>query len=409
MTRDYSHRLGKKKVKFVRKDGTPVTGKDIEVKMYCHEFLFGTGLFDVIPYVCGEMKPEEEEAFEKIFRKWIALFNNATFPFYWQRFEPERGKPRIEQTLKAAYWLKQQNVVIKGHPLCWHTLTAPWLNEMSNEQIVKEQVKRIHRDVKAFKGGIDIWDVVNEAVIMPVFDKYGNGITRICKEMGRVKLLKTMFEAAREENDSAELLINDFNLSSNYEILIDGCLNAGVPIDEIGLQTHQHQGYMGEERLLEILERYEQFQKPLHFTEITLTSGHIMPPHIMDLNDYKIDDWPTTPEFEDRQAREFTEMYEILFSHQLVRTAVSWNFVDGGWLNAPGGLLRKDGSVKPAYEALYELIHKKWWTDTKTATDENGEAVIEGYRGDYNLICCGNKVNLALRNREEKETEIFVI
>lgn len=71
MTRDYSHRLGKKKVKFVRKDGTPVTGKEIEVKMYCHEFLFGTGLFDVIPYVCGEMKPEEEEAFEKIFRKWI--------------------------------------------------------------------------------------------------------------------------------------------------------------------------------------------------------------------------------------------------------------------------------------------------------------------------------------------------
>ena len=129
---------------------------------------------------------------------------------------------------------------------------------------MKEQVKRIHRDVKAFKGVIDIWDVVNEAVIMPVFDKYGNGITRICKEMGRVKLLKTMFEAAREENDSAELLINDFNLSSNYEILIDGCLNAGVPIDEIGLQTHQHQGYMGEERLLEILERYEQFQKPLH-------------------------------------------------------------------------------------------------------------------------------------------------
>lgn len=199
MTRDYSHRLGKKKVKFVRKDGTPVTGKDIEVKMYCHEFLFGTGLFDVIPYVCGEMKPEEEEAFEKIFRKWIELFNNATFPFYWQRFEPERGKPRIEQTLKAADWLKQQNVVIKGHPLCWHTLTAPWLNEMSNEEIVKEQVKRIHRDVKAFKGVIDIWDVVNEAVIMPVFDKYDNGITRICKEMGRVKLLKTMFEAAREE------------------------------------------------------------------------------------------------------------------------------------------------------------------------------------------------------------------
>ena len=154
---------------------------------------------------------------------------------------------------------------------------------------------------------------------------------------------------------------------------------------------------MGKEKLLEVLERFEVFGKPLHFTEITLTSGHIMPPEIVDLNDYKVDEWPTTPEFEDRQAREFTEMYEILFSHPLVRTAYTWNFVDGGWLNAPAGFLRKDGSTKPVYDAAYDLIRRQWWTNGETVTDENGEAVIEGFRGDYKISCCGQEMELALR------------
>ena len=56
---------------------------------------------------------------------------------------------------------------------------------MSNADILKEEKARIRREVSGFKGLIEMWDVINEAVIMPVFDKYDNGITRICKEMGR--------------------------------------------------------------------------------------------------------------------------------------------------------------------------------------------------------------------------------
>jgi GH35 family endo-1,4-beta-xylanase len=279
----------------------------------------------------------------------------------------------------------------------------------SNEEIIKKQVARINRDVGYFAGTIDMWDVINEVVIMPIFDKYDNAITRICKELGRVRTVKTMFDAARATNPDAKLLINDFNLSTNYQILIDGCLNSGVEIDEIGLQTHMHQGYMGKDRLMEILERFEVFGKPLHFTEITLTSGHIMPPEIDDLNDYKIDSWPSTPEFEDRQAKEFVEMYEILFAHPLVRTAYSWNFVDGGWLGAPAGILRADGSAKPVYDALYDLIRKQWWTDTEVVTDENGEATVEGFRGDYKLTCMGAETDLALRQGQLEGVKTFVI
>lgn len=390
--------MGRKTIRITRKDGSPVVGQAVKFDMQKHEFLFGGGMFEAVEYASGEMSdPAKREAFERVFEKWIAIMNNATLPFYWGRFEPVEGHPRTSQTLAGAKFLKDHGVTLKGHPLCWHTVCADWLMKYPTDVILQKQLARIRRDVADFKGLIDMWDVINEVVIMPVFDKYDNAVTRICKQLGRVKTVREVFTAARDTNSDATLLINDFNLSQSYQILIDGCLNAGVPIDEIGLQTHQHQGYMGKEKLLEVLERFEVFGKPLHFTEITLTSGHIMPPEIVDLNDYKVDEWPTTPEFEDRQAREFTEMYEILFSHPLVRTAYTWNFVDGGWLNAPAGFLRKDGSTKPVYDAAYDLIRRQWWTNGETVTDENGEAVIEGFRGDYKISCCGQEMELALR------------
>jgi GH35 family endo-1,4-beta-xylanase len=395
--------MGQKKIRVISKDGTALAGKPVKVEMQRHEFLFGAGVFgtptfDVVSYASGEMKDSaNREAFEQRFEKWEALMNNATLPFYWGGFEPEEGKPRNVQVMAGAKFLKERGITLKGHPLCWHTGCANWLLKYSNAEIIRKQIERIKRDVSYHAGVIDMWDVINEVVIMPVFDKYDNAITRICKELGRVKTVKTMFDTARETNPEGKFLINDFNLSQSYQILIDGCLNSGVPIDAIGLQTHMHQGYMGGDRLEEVLARYEVFGLPLHFTEITLISGAIMPPEIVDLNDFKNDDWATTPEFEDRQAREFVEMYEILFSHPLVSTAYSWEFVDGGWLNAPAGLLRKDGSAKPAYDALYELIRKRWWTNTEVITDENGEAVIEGFRGDYKLTCLNATTEIALR------------
>jgi GH35 family endo-1,4-beta-xylanase len=201
-------------------------------------------------------------------------------------------------TLASAKWLKDNGITVKGHPLCWHTVCANWLMDYDNATILQKQLDRITRDVSAYKGVIDYWDVINEVVIMPVYDRYDNAITRICKEYGRIKLCKEVFEAAKAANPDATLLINDFNLSESYRILIDGLLNAGVPISAIGIQTHQHQGYMGREKIEDILDRYSFFGLPLHFTENTFVSGHLMPPEIVDLNDYQPAEWPSTPEGE---------------------------------------------------------------------------------------------------------------
>ena len=378
------HRRASARLQILNPDGTAAANRRVTVDQRSHQFLFGCGAFDAVQL----MKTQDESRkpfLSQRMDQWLKLFNYGTLPFYWGRYEPAEGKTAYQETMAAAKWLKDQGVRVKGHPLCWHTACAPWLMAFSNEEILHRQLERIHRDVTAYKGVIDMWDVINEVVIMPVFDKYDNAITRICKDLGRIRLVKEVFAAARESNPDAVLLINDFNTSVSYEILLEGLLEAGVPISAIGIQSHQHQGYWGLEKLNDVLTRFSRFKLPIHFTENTLISGEIMPPHIVDLNDWQVESWPSTKEGEERQAREISEMYSVLFAHPLVEAITTWDFNDGCWLKAPSGFVREDNSEKPSYHALMKLIHGEWETHETLTTDSEGCLSFTGLKGEYAL------------------------
>lgn len=386
---------------------TPLVHQDVVVSQMRHGFLFGNAAFDLVPLTNGEYRGEDREKAEQRVDKFLALFNAATLPFYWARFEPERGKPQTKALKNAAEWCVQHHLPVKGHPLCWHTLTADWLLSMNNSEILQAQLDRITRDVTDFRGLIDTWDVINEAVIMPIFDKYDNGITRLCKEKGRINTIKAMFEATKAANPSATLLINDFDVSPAYDILVEGCLEAGLKIDVIGIQSHMHQGYWGVEKTLHVLKQFSRFNLPIHFTETTLVSGNIMPPEIVDLNDYQVEVWPTTPEGEERQAREVVQHYQTLFAHPLVESITWWDFADGGWLNAPAGLIREDGSSKPAYDELLNLVKKEWWiSPTRLTTDERGQVRFSGFPGDYELMLGDRRISFSVSRENASRIEV---
>ncbi len=398
----YDHRKSKIQLHITNADGTPAALKQVTAAQTKHQFLFGVGAFDAVPYANGEADEAQREQLHDRLKKMFTLNNFGTLPFYLGRFEPEEGKPDTARLQAAARYLKGRGIQVKGHPLCWHTVCAPWLMKYSNEVILEKQLERIRREVGGFKGIIDMWDVINEVVIMPIFDKYDNAVTRIAKTLGRAGLVKKVFAAAREANPNAILLINDFNTSIDYEILVDGCLQAGIEIDAIGIQSHQHQGYWGREKIVKVLERFAHFGKPLHFTENTLISGDLMPAHIEDLNDWQVESWPTTPQGEARQAHEIVEMYETLFAHPAVTAITTWDAVDGKWLKAPSGLLRADNSPKPAYEALMQKVKGEWWTKTSIVTDENGDAELEGFRGEYELHCQGKRASFTLDEKSAR-------
>jgi endo-1,4-beta-xylanase len=410
-------------------NGAPVSGKDITIAQKNHKFLFGTNWGQrgappgsavqtntaqanagslvrwgrsAIALANDELSGEEKELSERHHAQFIALCNQVTLPFYWGGFEPVQGQTQTERLFRTAQWFKDQGCVVKGHPLCWHTSTAPWLLSMSNADILATQLGRIQREVSHFAGVIDMWDVINEPVIMPVYDKYDNGITRICKELGRIEFIRRVFETARVANPNAILLINDYDTSSAYDILVEGCLAAGIHFDVIGIQSHMHQGYWGVEKTQRVIDHFRRFNLPIHFTENTLLSGELVPPEIRDLQDVKTADWPSTPEGEARQMEQVVSHFKTLFADPSVEAITWWDMSDGAWLNAPAGLLRRDQSPKPSYDALLKLVKGEWWlSPTKLMTDERGQFTITGFLGDYELALGNDKTTFLLPNAGE--------
>jgi GH35 family endo-1,4-beta-xylanase len=229
-------------------------------------------------------------------------------------------------------------------------------------------------------------------------DGVRNAVTRLSERKGRVAMVELAVAEARAGGTDPFLVLNDFDLGPEYERLIEDVLAAGIRIDAIGLQSHMHQGFRGEAQITEICDRFARFGLPLHWTETTLVSGEPMPAEIEDLNDYVVDDWPSTPEGEARQADEIVRHYSTLVAHPAVQAITYWGFDDeGAWLGAPGGFLRRDGSPKPAYGALRSLIRGQWWLEpTSLRTDGEGRIGVSAFAGDFEISAGGERIPLSL-------------
>jgi len=364
------HRKADAVLKILGPDGKQLPAAlTVKIEQKRHKFLFGCNLFKL--HNCRT--PQDNADYEKYFAE---MLNFATLPFYWWNYERQQGvtnDPKIEEMIK---WCKAQNITTKGHPLAWNFREQKWLPD-DPEKVMQLQLKRIARCVRKFKGGIDIWDVVNEATHYDrdQCKKNAPKLTEAIRKMGIGEYLRAAFEAARNAGPEATLLINDYRTDEEYpKRVIAELVEGNKPLyDVIGIQSHMHGRYWGPQKAWNICERYAKFGVPLHFTETTLISGP------------KSDKaWLTTPDGEIQQAAQVAEFYTILFSHPAVEAITWWDFSDqGAWQRAPSGLLRADMTRKPAYHQLKALIKGKWWTKTKAKITPNGQTKFQGFLGQY--------------------------
>jgi GH35 family endo-1,4-beta-xylanase len=356
-------------------DGQPLRKTAVVVTMQRHKFLFGCS-FGCSGILWGdERKDPQLEADYR--RRFAELLNYATLPFYWGSYEPVQGQTREARLRAMAEWCRQQGIRAKGHPLVCEAW-AKWQEGLDVETLRRLQLARVDREVKTFAGLIDTWDVVNEAVVMPTMN---NPIGRLCKEMGAVELISAAFAVAHKTNPKAMLLLNDYRNGEDFVALVRRCLETKVPLDVIGVQSHMHGGYLGTKGLWDICERLAPLGKPLHWTEATIVSGRLK------TSTENGKDWASTPAGEKQQAEQVAEFYRVLFSHPAVEAITWWDLSDyNSWMGAPAGLLRKDMSPKPAYDALKKLIKGDWWTGPlKLTTDDTGHVKFRGFLGDYQL------------------------
>jgi GH35 family endo-1,4-beta-xylanase/type 1 glutamine amidotransferase len=365
------HRRGPLTIRVVDDAGHPVSGARVTLRQRRHEFLFGCNIF-----MHGRFNgPADEETYRT---RFADLFNFATLPFYWGAYEPVRSEPEHDSREAVARWCRERGIETKGHPLVWNhpSSVPPWLPAES--AAIRELSEARTRDcVARFRGLIDRWDVVNEAVDPWRFGE-GNRMTAAMQELGVVDWTVRSFLAAREANPGAFLLINDYRADAEYEKLIETLVHEGKPVyDAIGIQSHMHDGAWSPSRTWEACDRLARFGAPLHFTETTIVSGPRSAGRRWE---------PSTPEGEAVQAREAARFYTVLFSHPAAEAITWWDFADrGAWQGAPAGFLRRDLTPKPVYERVRDLVRGRWWTDVTIVTDERGEARARATFGDHEI------------------------
>ncbi|MFO7871899.1 MAG: endo-1,4-beta-xylanase [Kiritimatiellia bacterium] len=386
------YRKGKIYLTITDKNGEKVAGARVRAKQKSHQFLFGCNIYPLEP----ENQSEEQRSYKTRFEK---LFNFATLPFYWGTYEREPGEKQEERLKAMAAWCSDHCITPKGHPLVWHSVWPSWGPDDPDEAREMLQ-KRVRNVANGFRTYIKHWDVINESTVSADFD---NGLGKWVAREGPADVASQCLEWAHDAAPEAVLLVNDFNVSPEYQKQLAELTDRGAPIDAIGIQSHMHGGEWELKRLWEVCEEYARFELPIHFTETTVLSGKRIPDDVP-FDEANWQDWPSTPEGEKRQCEYVESFYTLLFSHPSVEAITWWDLRDGCWKNAPAGLLRLDLSPKPAYERLHTLIHSEWTTDKTLITDSSGAAVLNGFYGKYDLQLVGTSTETSFDHRSAEGT-----
>jgi len=378
------HRKGDVRITVLGPDGKPLARVAIDVRQVDSEFLFGGSVFPLVYKLqSGDVKLplDEDGLYGKFARRYVELFNYATLPYYWWGYEKQQGKPAHASRMGIAEWCKARGIRTKGHPLVWNYSELKWLPD-DPAQVEKLQLSHVTDCVRTFRGKIDMWDVVNETTnfAQKPNKKRAPTVTAMWEKVGRIELPRRAFLAARKANPNAALVINDFHVGDDFAAVVRQLTDRnGKPLyDVIGLQSHMHGGVWSNQKIWAVCERFAAFNKPIHFTEMTILSGkkgwNVPKP------------WLSTLKGEAQQASDVERVYTLLFSHPSVEAITWWNLTDAhAWMQAPSGLLDKKMAPKPAYNVLKKLITEDWRTKTNLKTDAKGQAIFRGFHGKYEL------------------------
>jgi endo-1,4-beta-xylanase len=141
----------------------------------------------------------------------------------------------------------KQGKLLRGHTLVWNSWVPEWIKTLSKPEMERFLDEHIELVVGRYEGRIHSWDVVNEAVGNEPFGPLTLRKGPFTDIVGPDYIARS-FRRARAFDPKAKLILNEthterddaFGVSYRKRllVLIDSLLDAGVPLDGIGLQGH---------------------------------------------------------------------------------------------------------------------------------------------------------------------------
>ncbi len=265
----------------------------------------------------------------------------------WEQIHPEKDSFYFEIADKYVGLGLKENMHIVGHTLVWHSQLAPWVQNIKDSTELASTIKtHINKVVGRYKGKIDTWDVVNEAL-----NEDGTLRESIFLNVMGEKYIAYAFKLAAHADPNAKLVYNDYNLwkpekRAGVVRLVKQLQESGVKIDGVGMQAHWSLEGPSIEDIENSIIAYSQLGVKVSFTELDVT----VLPNPWDLNgaaveqsyeqyegDPKMNPYPVklTDSAQTQLAKRYQDIFNLFLKHQdKISRVTFWGVNDGSsWLN----------------------------------------------------------------------------
>jgi len=297
----------------------------------------------------------------------------------WASVHPKPGQYNFEPADQYVAFGEKNHMFIVGHALVWDHQTPDWVfrddkgNFVDRDTLLGRMREHIQTVVGRYKGRIQSWDVVNEALAE-------DGTLRETPWMKIIgpDYIEKAFQYAHEADPDAQLNYNDYSLENEPKRngaveLIKKLKGEGIPVAVVGMQDHVKLDWPSPEDEDATIGALAAAGVKVAITELdvdvlpaaTRQRGADVGLSVQaraELNPY-VNALPDATQ--QALAKRYADLFACFIRHRDAVTRVTfWGVTDAGsWLNnwpvhgrtAYPLLFDRDGHPKPAFDAVVRL------------------------------------------------------
>ncbi len=313
------------------------------------------------------------------FERFSELFDFATITFVLKDssamgdFEPEKGNTRYDLRDVMFERLREHGLPVEGRCVTWfHKWVTPdFLREMRYDELRTYVENHTREMVKHYGDGMFGWELINE------FHDWANEVQLNPDQI--IELTRLMCDVAKDAAPGVQRIVNHCCPFAEYVQLKEWSgqparyrqrtpwqftkelTDAGVDFTMIGQQMYYP--YRDLQDCIVYLERFEQFRKAFHVSEIGAPGGPTNASVASGTVGFPKEPYPWHRPWDEELQADWTEsMYTLAYSKPFISGCVWHDLVDTDAYIENGGYLRSfKGEPKPVYDRLAAL-ERDWKT-----------------------------------------------
>jgi endo-1,4-beta-xylanase len=296
----------------------------------------------------------------------------------WEIVHPQPGKYDFKLADQYVAFGEKHHMWIVGHNLVWHSQVPAWVfhdgqgNLLTRDALLARMKDHIDTVVGRYKGRIQSWDVVNEAL-----NEDGTLRQSLWEKIIGDDYIAKAFEYAHEADPAAQLTYNDYNIEKPAKRdgavrLVKQLLADGAPISCVGIQDHDSLTEPSAEQEDAAIQAFAALGVKVAISELDVD---VLPPALGHMTadvsahaaaDPKLNPWPKKlPDPVQQQlAERYGELFRVFVKDKADISRVTlWGVMDGdSWKNnwpVRGRtdyplLFDRKGKAKPAFFAVVQ-------------------------------------------------------